>query len=105
MKGTFILPNGQKLTNVHSPTSCKGPSCTIHGPSDHHMIGWPLEWEDLLGFVRVCPHGKRHPDPDGNFDIQAFHSKAAGIYANSSQTFGCPCGCCLRTHTSWVLRG
>lgn len=53
------------LVNVHPPERCAGRACVVHNPSDHHMVGWPLNWRDDRGIMeRVCPHGIGHPDPD-----------------------------------------
>jgi hypothetical protein len=55
---------GQKLT-VHSKDECKGETCPIHNPSDHHMIDFPTHWRMDKGIMeRICPHGIGHPDPD-----------------------------------------
>ena len=67
------LGNGQVLI-VHPESACQGPwSCSIHRPSDHRMVGWPLTWRDDRGFLeRKCEHGIGHPDPD---DI-AYHLRS-----------------------------
>lgn len=63
---TYTLPDGTKLVNVHSRTKCEGRHCVIHNQSGHHMREYPLVWNDASRFFeRVCPHGVRHPDPDG----------------------------------------
>lgn len=50
--GGPMLPNGR-------------PACSIHNPSDHHMVTWPLNWRmDTRVMERFCPHGIGHPDPD-----------------------------------------
>lgn len=50
---------------VHSNGSCAGEGCSIHHPSLHSMIGWPLNWRsDRRMMERLCKHGIGHPDPD-----------------------------------------
>lgn len=63
---SLIADTGEVLTRVHDPAKCEGKHpCVIHGPTDHHMRDWPLYYlaEDKT-FVRYCPHGESHPDPD-----------------------------------------
>lgn len=50
---------------THDASMCRGRSCVIHRPSDHHMRGWRLNWRDDIQLMeRVCSHGVGHPDPD-----------------------------------------
>lgn len=55
-----------QLISVHERGLCFDTSaCVIHGPSDHHMIGWPTHWrDDMKKMERLCPHRVGHPDPD-----------------------------------------
>lgn len=56
---------GMSLLQVHDPANCEGQACTIHHPSDHHMVTWPQNWRGDRGLMeRLCPHGVGHPDPD-----------------------------------------
>ena len=75
------------LSNVHSELTCKGRTCVIHAPTDHHMRDWPLIWREDRGiFERICEHGTGHPDPD-----------QIPYWQETDQTYqavhGC-CGCC-----------
>jgi hypothetical protein len=50
---------------AHSKGSCRGPYCTIHNRSDHHMRSFPQIWNPMIFCMqRVCTHGIGHPDPD-----------------------------------------
>jgi len=75
------------LVNVHDEKLCKGRTCVIHNPSDHHMKDWPQIWRNDRGiFERQCEHGIGHPDPD-QFDYWRLSGNMfAGIH-------GCD-GCC-----------
>jgi hypothetical protein len=56
---------GGLVLNTHPAGACYGEFCTIHNPSNHHMIKWKQDWlvhENYM--VRICPHGQAHPDPD-----------------------------------------
>lgn len=65
MRNTLIADTGEVLAQVHDPGRCEGTPCVVHGPSDHHMRQWPLEWINEPGkFVRICACGCAHPDPD-----------------------------------------
>lgn len=65
MRETFVVNDLQTLRNVHPRDECLGDSCTIHRPSEHHMRDWRLWWcDDRYLLDRICPHGRRHPDPD-----------------------------------------
>lgn len=65
MSESFTVNDKYVLRNVHMPWDCRGPTCTIHRSTPHHMQYWPLDWrEDTYSFERVCPHGIGHPDPD-----------------------------------------
>ena len=62
--GTYTLPDGTVLHNVHSSASCAGDHCVIHNPLHTHMDSWPLIWRDDRGiFERIDPLGCGHPDP------------------------------------------
>lgn len=72
---------------VHDKTTCKGPSCCIHNPSQHHMRDWPTLWrEDRYLMERVCQHGVGHPDPDHLAYLPASVARIEGVH-------GCD-GCC-----------
>lgn len=87
----FKLGNGRKLVNVHSKSDCMGP-CPIHGPSDHHMKDWDLNWRSDLGiFERICKCGVGHPDPDSLSYIRKTDPKLA----ESLSIHGC-CRCCFK---------
>lgn len=82
----FHVGNGI-LTNVHSRELCKGRSCVLHNPSEHHMRSWPTLFRADLGFMeRICPHGVGHPDPD---DLEYQITQGRGYLG----THGCD-GCC-----------
>lgn len=71
---TFIVNMAQTLHNVHDRANCRGPACTIHRPTEHHLRDWPLYWrEDAKKFERICPHGDGHPDPDCQTDPTGIH--------------------------------
>jgi hypothetical protein len=70
---------------THGPDQCL-PPCTIHAPSDHHMVDWPQLWRDDRQIMeRICPHGIGHPDPD---DLAVRTRAGFGVH-------GCD-GCCTR---------
>ncbi len=76
------------LVNVHDPAACAGRACVIHGPSGHHMAGWPLNWRDDRGLMeRICPHGIGHPDPDDVAYRERVNQRGFGVH-------GCD-GCCV----------
>ena len=59
-----VLVGGLVLL-THEAGTCYGEFCTIHNPSEHHMIKWKQEWLGVENYmVRICPHGQAHPDPD-----------------------------------------
>lgn len=63
--GTFTLPNGVVLADVHDPVRCQGRPCVIHSPTPHCMSHLRLHWRgDRKIFERICIHGVGHPDPD-----------------------------------------
>lgn len=75
----------RELINVHPESACEGRPCTIHHPSEHHMVTWPQIWRDDRGIMeRHCPHGIGHPDPD---DLRIISGVDPGIH-------GCD-GCCV----------
>ncbi len=72
----------QVIVNVHSDNQCARDYCTIHRPSNHHMLDFPQLWrQDRHMMERMCPHGIGHPDPD---DITL------------NRTHGCD-GCCIKS--------
>lgn len=51
----------------HSPDRCAGEPCTLHNPSEHHMLAWTTVLRSDLSppiIERICSHGVGHPDPD-----------------------------------------
>lgn len=61
----WIVNEHQVAVNVHSAYQCRGQGCPIHHPSDHHMVRWPMQWnQERRRMERFCPHGRFHPDPD-----------------------------------------
>ena len=78
---------GITLKNVHEPGPTCKEACVIHNPSEHHMVGWELQWRgDRCIFERICPHGIGHPDPDQYPYWKATHQNWQGVH-------GCD-GCC-----------
>jgi hypothetical protein len=64
-KPVTLEHSGIVLKHVHSKLDCKGPYCTVHKMSDHHMRSFPQIWNPIVvAMQRVCEHGKRHTDPD-----------------------------------------
>jgi hypothetical protein len=57
---------GQGVYKTHGPKLCSGQTCCIHNPSDHHMVDWPMIFNNQRLFLaqRVCEHGVAHSDPD-----------------------------------------
>lgn len=73
---------------IHSKDKCKGRSCVVHNPSDHHMADWPTRFRAGRYLTeRICPHGIGHPDPD---DV-AFHVSQGRL---GVMWHGCD-GCCV----------
>ena len=59
------LEHPEHIIYTHHRGDCKGPVCSIHNRTDHHMRGFPQTWRADRGIMeRVCPHGIGHPDPD-----------------------------------------
>ena len=55
----------RKQLRVHPQIKCLGSFCTIHNPSQHHMVNWPRQWHAFNRVMeRICPHGVGHTDPD-----------------------------------------
>jgi len=64
-RGTWRLVGGQQIRNVHSRFHCRGGTCSIHSPSNHHMRDWTMNFRGDRGIMeRICQHGIGHPDPD-----------------------------------------
>lgn len=81
---------GEVFLRTHGPDACSGEHCTIHNPSDHHMVGWPLNWRGDRGIMeRLCPHGRGHPDPDDLDHLERVGRSDGGVH-------GCD-GCCAST--------
>jgi hypothetical protein len=79
----FVDAVGQHLF-PHSPIRCLGQACTIHRPSNHHMVEWPQVYRhDVQVMQRRCVHGVDHPDPD---DLKV-------VMDNALAEHGCD-GCC-----------
>lgn len=85
-----VITNGDdfyQLSNIHPFSACKGRTCVIHTPTNHHMRDWYLHWRsDRAIFERICEHGIGHPDPD-QF---AFWDET---YQSARSVHGCD-GCC-----------
>lgn len=82
------------LFNVHPPDRCAGETCVIHSPSDHHMVGWPMNWRgDKREMERTCPHGIGHPDPDDATYQRSVNPEWSGVH-------GCD-GCCFPGRQGW----
>ena len=85
-----VLVGGQKIL-THEKKDCRGESCCIHNPSDHHMKDWPQFWRDDKGMMeRICQHGVAHPDPD---DIAFQLGDIGNEEASWVKLHGCD-GCC-----------
>ena len=64
-KNSWVDDYNHVIVNVHASNKCKNGYCTLHNPSDHHMLGFPQRWrQDRHIMERMCPHGVGHPDPD-----------------------------------------
>lgn len=84
----WVSGTGQKLM-VHSKAMCSGEPCTIHKPSNHHMVKWKLNWrQDRIMMERICEHGVEHPDPD---DAEFRHK----VYGDADTMHRCD-GCCVK---------
>lgn len=78
---TWVDDYNHVIVNVHSSNQCKNDYCTLHNPSNHHMVGFPQRWrQDRHIMERMCPHGIGHPDPD-DITLNTIH--------------GCD-GCCVK---------
>jgi hypothetical protein len=86
---------GGEVLWAHSRDVCIVAPCSIHSPSDHHMVTWPQHWRwappfDFRGIMeRTCPHGIGHPDPD---DVKIVMGLDEGVH-------GCD-GCCMEPSES-----
>lgn len=80
----------QRVYNIHSEDLCRGRTCVMHNPSDHHMRDWTMVWRSDKGTMeRRCPcHGVGHPDPDD----MAYHKSAGRSWLG---VHGCT-GCCSK---------
>lgn len=56
--------NRQFQIYTHTLAACDGTNCTLHNPSPHHMVDWPMVLRGSGLIERTCPHGVGHPDPD-----------------------------------------
>jgi hypothetical protein len=55
------------VDSLHADGDCYPELCALHGPSDHDMVGWPINVRVDRPFSlieRICEHGTGHPDPD-----------------------------------------
>ena len=86
MSELHILTGGEKLW-THDTAACKTETnCSIHNPSFHHMILWPMHWRgDRRMMERICEHGVGHPDPD-----DAIYRATQG---DNNTTHGCDLCC------------
>lgn len=58
------LHDGTTL-QIHGPARCAGTRCSFHNPSDHPLRTAPMIWMPEINLIlRVCEHGRTHPDPD-----------------------------------------
>jgi hypothetical protein len=81
-----VTLTGGETLRVHNRKMCQGRHCSIHNPSNHHMVTWPQHWRSYAKRMeRICPHGVGHPDPD---DVIFRASKGDNHTAH-----GCD-GCC-----------
>jgi hypothetical protein len=75
----------------HGPAVCAGNHCTLHNPSNHHMIHWPTWWRKNINLMnRMCEHGILHPDPD---DLAHKHRSRGAAWASRCARHNCD-GCC-----------
>jgi hypothetical protein len=93
MTNKFTTGTGQKLVALHSDRDCVRP-CPFHGPSNHHMVAWPMHMRTdafAYGLIeRLCAHGIGHPDPDSIKYLNEYgHDGAKGSWG----VHGCD-GCC-----------
>lgn len=89
---TVTLADGRLLA-VHAARICTGPPCPVHAPSEHPLRAAPLGWVDGLGLmVRVCSHGRQHPDVDGLTHLHRLLGDQAPTFALSHHHC---CGCCV----------
>lgn len=49
---------------VHPRSLCDGNFCSLHNPSNHGLVGWPMLLRETGLIERLCGHGVGHPDPD-----------------------------------------
>lgn len=88
---THGFQKGEQNLRVHNRKLCEGQNCSIHNPSDHHMVTWPLNWRgDRRIMERICPHGVGHIDPDDD----KFRRNRDGENYDSG-VHGCD-GCCFK---------
>lgn len=87
---TVALVGGETV-HCHIPSLCKGQSCSVHNPSDHHMKSWRQHWRVDRNFMeRICEHGIGHPDPDHMSFLKTQLSKES---YECEGVHGCD-GCC-----------
>lgn len=81
---------GERTLRVHNRKHCEGQYCSIHNPSNHHMVSWTLNWRGDRGIMeRLCPHGIGHIDPD---DAE-YRKRRDGVNYDTG-IHGCD-GCCV----------
>ena len=61
-----VVPGVCRIGATHGLYRCMyDESCSVHRPSSHHMRGWAMAWDaPMFTLLRLCPHGRLHPDPD-----------------------------------------
>jgi hypothetical protein len=86
----YGIQMGIQGLRVHNRALCEGEHCSIHNPSSHHMVNFPLNWRSDRGIMeRICSHGVGHPDPDD----AAYRLRRDGEDNYDSGVHGCD-GCC-----------
>lgn len=93
------LESGQRLAH-HRRDECDGSPCSLHNPSDHAMRDWPRLWSDVAGMMRVCEHGRNHPDPDHVRHETGGNTGETSRAYQDHKAQGCD-GCC--TSAAWDL--
>jgi hypothetical protein len=89
----FGVQQGIVELRVHNRKICEGEFCSIHNPSPHHMVTWPLNWRgDRCIMERICPHGIGHIDPDDS----DYRRRRDDDDTYDSGIHGCD-GCCTRS--------
>jgi hypothetical protein len=83
------------FAQTHGPAKCRGRTCIIHSPTEHHMREWPVLLRDSGLIERTCKHGVSHPDPDILPWLEILGMEGMGVH-------GCD-GCCDPDEITEVL--